>query len=88
MELAGRVALVTGAGSGIGKATALRLAKAGARVGALSDTAREVETTAQELKAAGSEAIALVADVGDAQAMKAAVDQLVQQFGRLDIVNC
>ena len=86
MELAGRVALVTGAGSGIGKATALRLAKAGARVGVLSDTAREVETTAQEFKAAGSEAIALVADVGDAEAMKAAIDQLVQQFGRLDIV--
>jgi NAD(P)-dependent dehydrogenase (short-subunit alcohol dehydrogenase family) len=85
MELAGKVALVTGAGSGIGKAAALRLAKEGARIGALSDTAEEVQATADEIKAAQGEAIPLVADIGDASAVEAAVDRLVRQFGRLDI---
>src|SRR3712207_7340546 len=55
--------LVPGAGSGIGRATALRLAQEGARIGALSDTAVEVQATADAIKAAGGEAIALVADV-------------------------
>jgi NAD(P)-dependent dehydrogenase (short-subunit alcohol dehydrogenase family) len=85
VELRGKVALVTGAGSGIGKAAALRLAREGARIGALSDTAAEVQATANEINGAGGEAIALVADVGVADAMKLAVDELVQRFGRLDI---
>jgi NAD(P)-dependent dehydrogenase (short-subunit alcohol dehydrogenase family) len=86
MELAGRVALVTGAGSGIGKAVAFRLAKEGARVGALSDTGEEVDRTAREIAASGGEAISLLADVGDEAAMRRATDELVQKYGRLDIV--
>ncbi|HVL72318.1 MAG TPA: SDR family NAD(P)-dependent oxidoreductase, partial [Beijerinckiaceae bacterium] len=86
MELAGKVALVTGAGSGIGKATAVRLAQEGARIGALSDTAEEVEATAQEIRGNGGEAVALPADVRDDAAMKAAVAELVRRFGRLDIL--
>ena len=83
--LAGRVALVTGAGSGIGKATALRLAAEGARIGALSDTESEVRATAEAIRAAGGEAIHLFADVGDAGQMRQAVDRLVETYGRLDI---
>ena len=85
MTLAGKVALVTGAGSGIGKATALRLAAEGVRIGALSDTEEEVRETAEEIRAAGGEAVHLFADVGNADHMQDAVARLVQAFGRVDI---
>jgi len=58
MELAGKVALVTGAGSGIGKAAALRLAQAGAAVGALSHTESEIRQTAEEITRAGGARLA------------------------------
>ena len=86
MELEGKVALITGAGSGIGKATAVRLAQEGARVGVLTHTADEAEKTAEEIKSAGGEALHLVADVADSGQMEQAVRQLVERFGRLDIV--
>jgi NAD(P)-dependent dehydrogenase (short-subunit alcohol dehydrogenase family) len=83
MELQGKVALVTGAGSGIGKATALRFAREGAMVGVLSHTEDEIRKVAEEIERAGGRAIALVADVGQ---MRKAVADLVQAHGRLDIV--
>jgi NAD(P)-dependent dehydrogenase (short-subunit alcohol dehydrogenase family) len=86
MELQGKVALVTGAGSGIGKAAAMRLAREGAMVGVLSHTDDEIRKTAQEIEQAGGKAIPLVADVGDESQMKKAVADLVQAYGRLDIV--
>jgi NAD(P)-dependent dehydrogenase (short-subunit alcohol dehydrogenase family) len=86
MELEGRVALVTGAGSGIGKAAALRFAQEGALVGALSHTEDEIRQVAREIEQAGGKAIPLVADVADEGQMKQAVAQLVQVYGRLDIV--
>ena len=86
MELEGRVALVTGAGSGIGKAAALRFAQEGALVGALSHTEDEIRQVAREIEQAGGKAIPLVADVADEGQMKQAVAQLVQAYGRLDIV--
>lgn len=86
MELQGKVALVTGAGSGIGKASALRFAKEGASVGVLSHTETEIRRTAEEIERAGGTAIPLVADVSDQDQMKKAVSDLVQAFGRLDIV--
>ena len=73
-------------GLGIGKATAFRLAKERARVGALSDTKEEVDRTAREIQASGGEAISLFADVGDEAAMSRATDELVHRYGRLDIV--
>lgn len=86
MDLNGKVALVTGAGSGIGKASATLFASAGASVGVLSRTESEVRKTAEEIAAAGGKAIPLVADVSDSDAVKRAVERLVQEYGRLDIV--
>jgi len=86
MELEGKVALVTGAGSGIGKAAALRLAKEGAAIGALSRTESEVRKTVGEIERNGGRAVALVADIAEEEPMKQAVSDLVSAFGRLDIV--
>ena len=86
MELEGRVALVTGAGSGIGKAAALRFAQEGALVGVLSHTEDEIREVAREIEGAGGKAIPLTADVADEGQMKQAVEQLAQAYGRLDIV--
>jgi NAD(P)-dependent dehydrogenase (short-subunit alcohol dehydrogenase family) len=86
MELQGKVALVTGAGSGIGKAAAMRFAREGASVGVLSHTEDEIRKVAEEIERAGGRAVPLVADVGDDGQMKKAVADLVQAYGGLDIV--
>lgn len=85
-DLTGKVALVTGAGSGIGKASALALGAAGAKVVAMSRSQDEIEATAQEIVAAGGEAIAIAADTTDDDAMGKLVADTEAQFGRLDIV--
>ncbi|ODT80192.1 MAG: 3-oxoacyl-[acyl-carrier-protein] reductase [Pelagibacterium sp. SCN 64-44] len=84
--LNGKVALVTGAGSGIGKATALALGKQGATVVATSRTAEEVEATAAAIEKAGGKAMAATADIADDTAMEKLVADAEARFGRLDIV--
>jgi NAD(P)-dependent dehydrogenase (short-subunit alcohol dehydrogenase family) len=86
MQLEGKVALITGAGSGIGKATALLFGKEGALVAALSRTEREVQKTADWIRGAGGQAIALKADVSKYDQMSSAVEQIINRWGRLDIV--
>jgi NAD(P)-dependent dehydrogenase (short-subunit alcohol dehydrogenase family) len=86
MQLEGKVALITGAGSGIGKAAALMLAREGAKVAALSHTQDEVDQTAQEIKQAGGVAMAVVADIGSPEQMQKAFKQTVDKWGKLDIV--
>lgn len=86
MQLAGRVALVTGAGSGIAKAAAKLLAKEGAKVAALGRTKEELEKTIAEIQDDGGEAIPLVADISQPEQMQQATQQIVDQWGRLDIV--
>ena len=86
MNLNGKVALVTGAGSGIGKATAVLLAKQGARVAALSHTANEIVQTMNEIKQNGNDGISVVADVAEESQMQQAIQQVVNQWGRIDIV--
>jgi len=84
--LGGRVALVTGAASGIGRATALRLAAEGAAVGCLDrdgDGAREV---AAAIQAAGGTGVGLTADVTDASAVGAAIGELVERLGPVGIL--
>ncbi len=80
------VALITGAGSGIGKASALALAKAGMAIAVLGRTADELEKTAEEIRHSGGKALALVADVSNDEQMRGAVKQLMKAFGRLDVV--
>jgi len=85
IELVGRAALVTGAGAGIGRAIALLLARAGAAVAVNDiDEARATET-ANEILAAGGQAVALPADVTRAADVDALVHSCVEQLGSLDI---
>ncbi len=86
VNLNGKVALVTGAGSGIGKATAVLLAKQGARVAALSHTANEIVQTMNEIKQNGNDGITVVADVAEESQMQQAIQQVVNQWGRIDVV--
>ena len=86
MQLAEKVALITGAGSGIAKATALLFAKEGAKVAALGRTEEELQKTVAQIQAAGGEAIPLTADISQPEQMQQAVQQIVNQWGRLDIV--
>src|SRR4028118_735429 len=86
MQLAERVALITGAGSGIGKAAALLLAKEGAKIGALGRTQDELKDTVAQIQGVGGEAIPMAADISQPNEMQQAVQQLVERWGRLDIV--
>ncbi len=83
----GRVALVTGAGHGIGRATALRLGHEGARVAAVDVRAEAADETAAILAGEGIEAAAYVCDVSDEAAVDAAVHGAVGRFGRVDVLH-
>ena len=84
--LTGKVALVTGVGSGIGKASAKLLADAGARVAGLTRKLKEAENTCTEITRAGGEALALGGDVSANADLRAAVERVEKTWGRLDIV--
>lgn len=86
MQLAGKVALITGGGSGIGKAAAVLLAKEGAKVAALGRTEDELKKTVSQIQDAGGEAMSVTADISQPDQMQQAVQQVVNQWGRLDIV--
>ena len=86
MQLDGRVALVTGAGSGIGRAAALLLAREGARVAALGHTEGQLREVVDAIAGAGGEALPLVADIADPGQMQDAARRVEERWGRLDIV--
>ncbi len=85
-RLAGKRAIVTGASMGIGRATALRFAQEGARVGLIARRLEALDEVAAAIASAGGEALALPADVSDEAQVAAAVDRAAAAWGGLDIV--
>ena len=85
-ELGGKVAFVTGGGSGIGAATCELFGREGARVATLSRTLSEVEETAEAVRRAGGEALAIEGDVSDPADVERAVRRIEDEWGRLDVV--
>ncbi|RYX87324.1 MAG: SDR family oxidoreductase [Bradyrhizobiaceae bacterium] len=86
MKLAGQVAIVTGAGSGIGRASALLFAGEGAYVAIVDRDAAGAEDTLTALRAAGGDGQVYVGDVGDAGFASATVDNVVAGHGRIDVL--
>lgn len=86
MGIEGKVALVTGAGQGIGRAIALRLAADGAAVALLDVDGGKLAAVEGEVRAAGSKAISVVADVTDREQIRAAVDRTEAELGGFDII--
>ncbi|BBZ26289.1 oxidoreductase [Mycolicibacterium madagascariense] len=84
--LSGTVAVVTGASSGIGAATAVTLAARGATVALLARRVDRLEHVAATVTANGGRALAVPADVADADSVRAAIDRIVAELGRLDIL--
>lgn len=84
--LAGRRAIVTGGGTGIGRATALELAAAGADVALLGRRAEPLEKVATEIVAAGRRALAIPCDIRQADAVSAAIDRALAELGGIDVL--
>lgn len=87
MLLANKVALITGGGSGIGRATARLFAREGAKVVVVDINAEGGQTTADELRAAGGDSLFIQADVGKMEQVRAMIDTAHQHYGRLDIIH-
>ena len=81
-----RVALVTGASQGIGRAIAVEMARVGAHVAVCSRRAEALEGVAAAVRAEGRKALAVACDVGDGQQVEAAVKRTVDTFGRIDVL--
>jgi NAD(P)-dependent dehydrogenase (short-subunit alcohol dehydrogenase family) len=85
-KLQGKVALVTGAGRNLGKVIALSLAEAGAHVAVTSRALSEIARTEEEIKKKGQKALALPMDVTDFNQVEGAVQKILSEFGRIDIL--
>ncbi len=85
-DLSGKISVITGAGNGIGRASALEFASLGATVVVSDIDAQGAEATAEQITSAGGTAIAVTTDVTDEQQVAALIDTAVREFGRLDIL--
>jgi NAD(P)-dependent dehydrogenase (short-subunit alcohol dehydrogenase family) len=86
MRLEGKVAVITGGGSGIGRASALRFAAEGAQVLVVDWSSRKSQSAVEEITAAGGEAAAFVANVRSAEACRDMIEAAVDRWGRLDVL--
>ena len=86
MSLSGRVALVTGASQGIGRACAAKLAAQGATVAVAARNQEKLDELVKEISAAGGQASAFVLDVGDEEQIKTVIKGAISQLGRIDIL--
>jgi 3-oxoacyl-[acyl-carrier protein] reductase len=86
--LAGKVALLTGAGRGIGRAIAIGYARAGAAVACAARSRDQIDAVAEEIRSAGGRAIAIPTDVSSREQVEALVQATVDAFGGLDLVVC
>jgi NAD(P)-dependent dehydrogenase (short-subunit alcohol dehydrogenase family) len=86
MTVKSKVALVTGGGSGLGEAAARALAREGAKVAVVGRSEDEIKSVARSIKADGGEAAAITADIAEPEAMEKAIGQVIDRWGRLDIV--
>jgi len=86
VSIEGKVAVVTGAGRGIGQAIALALAQAGADIACVSRTEKNAKETADRIAAAGRKAKAYAVDVADGAAVEKTAHQIVADFGKVDIL--
>jgi len=86
LPLEGKVAVVTGAGSGIGRATALVLGQSGARVAVADIDLESASVTVDELQDSGVMAVALYADVSKSGDVERMVEGVIDQWGRVDIL--
>src|SRR3954465_4016462 len=84
----GKVAVITGGGSGINLGMAERLAKAGAKIGLIGRTPEKLEAAAQGIRKLGAEAAGFPADVPDAKAMEAAMADFAKRWGGIDVLVC
>src|SRR5690625_3661954 len=85
-SLKGKKAIITGAGRGIGRATAFALAKEGVSLGLVARTNEHVQKVADELKAEGVKVVVATADVGSNEQVVQAMDQVVKELGSVDIL--
>lgn len=86
MKLENKIAIVTGAGKGIGKETALALAAEGATVVAVARTQSDLDEVVKEIEGQGGKALALSRDLTDVDQVQSMVDTVVEKYGRIDIL--
>ena len=86
MPLSGRIAFITGASQGIGRACALQLAKSGATVALSARNQEKLNTVADEIRAAGGSAFCFPLDVGEEEQIRSGIKAAIAQFGKIDVL--